>query len=87
MDLSQVEVYNKEVAELRAQRDADYAEYEAAGRIWGLVPRERITKIKFPRVKKEIIDGYLSMEDMSTTVSDVLDSYGIDGAIPTSYPP
>ena len=47
MDLSQVEVYNKEVAELRAQRDADYAEYEAAGRIWGLVPRERITKIKF----------------------------------------
>ena len=35
MDVSQVEVYNKEVAELRAQRDADYAEYEAAGRIWG----------------------------------------------------
>ena len=85
MDLSQVEVYNKEVAELRAQRDKDYAEYEAAGRIWGLVPRERITKIKFPRVKKEIIDGYLSMDDMSTTVSDVLDSYGIDGAIPSSY--
>ena len=52
MDLSQVEVYNKEVAEQRAQRDKDYAEYEAAGRIWGLVPRERITKIKFPRVKK-----------------------------------
>lgn len=38
MDLSQVEVYNKEVAEQRAQRDKDYAEYEAAGRIWGLVP-------------------------------------------------
>ena len=85
MDLSQVEVYNKEVAEQRAQRDKDYAEYEAAGRIWGLVPRERITKIKFPRVKKEIIDGYLSMDDMSTTVSDVLDGYGIDGAIPSSY--
>ena len=85
MDLSQVEVYNKEVAEQRAQRDKDYAEYEAAGRIWGLVPRERITKIKFPRVKKEIIDGYLSMDDMSTTVSDVLDGYGIDGVIPSSY--
>ena len=85
MDLSQVEVYNQQVAELRAQRDADYAAYEAAGRIWGLVPRERITKITFPRVPKDVIDGYLSMEDMSTTVSDVLDSYGIDGAIPSSY--
>lgn len=85
MDITQVEKANQEIAELRAQRDRDYAEYEAAGRIWGLVPRERITKIKFPRVKKEIIDGYLSMEDMSTTVSDVLDGYGIDGAIPTSY--
>ncbi|MCC8151055.1 MAG: RraA family protein [Lachnospiraceae bacterium] len=85
MDLSQVELYNEEVVKQRAQRDKDYAEYDAAGRIWGLVPRERITKITFPRVKKEIIDGYLSMDDMSTTVSDVLDSYGIDGAIPTSY--
>lgn len=85
MDITQVEKANEEVAALRAQRDKDYAEYEAAGRVWGLVPRERITRIKFPRVSKQIIDGYLSMEDMSTTVSDVLDSYGIDGAIPTSY--
>ena len=85
MDLSQVEIYNEEVAKLRRQRDEDYAEYEAAGRIWGLVPRERITRIKFPRVEKKIIDGFLSMEDMTTTVSDVLDGYGIDGAIPTSY--
>ena len=85
MDLRQVEIYNEEAAKLRRQRDEDYAEYEAAGRIWGLVPRERITRIKFPRVEKKIIDGYLSMEDMTTTVSDVLDGYGIDGAIPTSY--
>lgn len=79
MDITQVEKANEEVAALRAQRDKDYAEYEAAGRVWGLVPRERITRIKFPRVSRQIIDGYLSMEDMSTTVSDVLDSYGIDG--------
>ncbi|MGI6054158.1 MAG: RraA family protein, partial [Clostridium sp.] len=77
--------YNEDVAALRAKRDADYAEYEKAGRIWGLVPRERITKITFPRVKKEIIDRYYALEDMSTTVSDILDGYGIDGAIPTSY--
>ena len=41
MDLDQVKSYNEDVAKLREQRDADYAEYEKAGRIWGLVPRER----------------------------------------------
>lgn len=85
MDITQVDQYNEAVAAQRAKRDADYEEYNKAGRIWGLVPRERISLIKFPRVSKEIIDGYLSMEDMTTTVSDVLDSYGIDGAIPSSY--
>lgn len=85
MDITQVEAYNEAVAKLREQRDADYAEYEAAGRIWGLVPRERITRITFPRVSRDIIEGFLSMEDMTTTVSDVLDSYGIDGAIAGSY--
>lgn len=85
MDITQVDKYNDEIAAQRVQRDADYEEYNKAGRIWGLVPRERISLIKFPRVSKEIINGYLSMEDMSTTVSDVLDSYGIDGAIPSSY--
>ena len=79
MDLDQVKSYNEDVAKLREQRDADYAEYEKAGRIWGLVPRERITKIKFPRVKKEIIDRYYALEDMSTTVSDILDGYGTVG--------
>ena len=85
MDLSQVEKFNQQVAAEREQRDKDFAEYEAAGRIWGLVPRERITKIKFERTPKEIIDRYYKLEDMSTTVSDILDGYGIDGAIPTSY--
>lgn len=85
MDLDKVEKFNKEILEQRAQRDKDYAEYEKEGRIWGLVPRERITKIKFPRVSKEIIDRYYAIDDLSTTVSDVLDGYGIDGAIPSSY--
>ncbi len=76
---------NAEIAALRAQRDVDYEEYEKAGRIWGLVPRERITRIKFQRVSKEIVNGFLAMEDMTTTVSDVLDSMGIFGSIPASY--
>lgn len=85
MDITQTERFNEEIANLRAQRDRDYAEYEKAGRVWGLVPRERITKITFERVGKDVIDGFLSMEDMTTTVSDVLDGYGIDGAIPSSF--
>lgn len=76
---------NNEIVALRRQRDIDYAEYEKAGRVWGLVPRERITRIKFPRVSKAIVEGYLALEDMTTTVSDVLDSLGIYGSIPSSY--
>ena len=85
MDVTEVEAYNEAIAAQRAQRDEDYAEYEAAGRIWGLVPRERIAKIRFERVPHEICEGFLALEDMTTTVSDVLDGYGIDGAIPASY--
>lgn len=85
MDITEVDRYNDAVAKLREQRDKDYAEYEKAGRIWGLVPRERITRITFPRIDKSVTDGFLTLEDMTTTVSDVLDSYGIDGAIPGSY--
>lgn len=85
MDLSNVEAYNEAVEAARVQRDKDYEEYEKAGRIWGLVPRERITKIKIDRVPKEVIDRYYALEDMTTTVSDILDSYGIDGAISSSH--
>lgn len=85
MDITQTESYNEEIAAQRAQRDRDYAEYEKAGRIWGLVPRERITKIVFERVPHDIVEGFLTLDDMTTTVSDVLDGYGIDGAIPSSY--
>lgn len=63
----------------------EYEEYQEAGRIWGLVPRERITKIKFPRVPRETIERYLAIEDMTTSVSDVLDSLGIVGTVPGSY--
>lgn len=67
------------------QRDADYEKYLEDGRIWGLVPKCRIKKITFPRIPKEIIDGFLELQDMTTSVSDVLDGFGINGAIPTSY--
>lgn len=63
----------------------DYEEYKAKGRVWGQVPVERITKIKFPRPEKSVIDRYLALPDMTTTVSDLLDSYGIVGAVAASH--
>lgn len=72
---------------MNTQLEKEYQEYKESGRIWGLVPQESIKKIKFPRVSKEIIDQFLEIEDLTTTVSDVLDSLGISGAIPASYIP
>ncbi len=69
----------------REEVERDYAEYKSLGRVWGQVPVERITKIKFPRPEKAIIERYLALPDMTTTVSDLLDSYGINGAVAASY--
>lgn len=67
--------------------DKDYDEYHAAGRIWGEVPRDRIKKVKFPRVSQETRDKFLALHDLTTTVSDILDKYGIRGAIPSTHLP
>lgn len=80
-----VEQINKDIEAQRTQRDADYEKYLEDGRIWGLVPRERIQKITFPRVKKEIIEEFKKIDDLTTTVSDVLDSMGIKGTVATSH--
>jgi regulator of RNase E activity RraA len=63
----------------------DYDEYKAQGRIWGGVPPERITRIKFPRIEKRIIEEFLALDDLTGSISDVLDTLGIKGAIPASY--
>ena len=56
----------------RKQVEKDYAEYTALGRIWGQVPSERISKIKFGRPAPSVIERYLALPDMTTTVSDLL---------------
>ena len=73
------------IEEMQTQRDADYEKYKAEGRIWGTVPREKIARIQIPRTSKEVIDRYYALEDMSTAVSDILDTYGIHGAVPNTY--
>ena len=63
----------------------DYEEYKSKGRVWGQVPVERISKIKFPRPDADIVARYLALPDMTTTVSDLLDSYGIRGVVAASH--
>lgn len=63
----------------------EYEEYKAQGRIWGGVPPERIARIKFPRIEKKIVEEFLALEDLTGSISDVLDTLGINGAIPASY--
>lgn len=69
----------------REEVQRDYAEYKEKGRVWGQVPPERITKIKFPRPEKAIIDRYLALPDLTTTVSDMLDGWGIHGVVAASH--
>ena len=59
----------------------EYEQYEKMGRIWGSVPRENIKKIRFPRVGKHIVAKMAELDDLSSTVSDVLDTLGISGAV------
>lgn len=65
--------------------EKEYEEYKAAGRIWGVIAKERIRKIKFPRIPKEIIDGFKALEDdLTGTVSDILDALGYNKVIPAN---
>jgi regulator of RNase E activity RraA len=67
--------------------ERDYDEYAALGRIWGQVPRERIRKIRFSRIAKDVVRQFLELDDLTTSVSDVLDSLGVRGAIAGSHIP
>lgn len=63
----------------------EYEEYKAQGRIWGGVPQESIKQIKYPRINAKIIQEFLALEDLTSSLSDVLDSLGISGTVPSSY--
>ena len=63
----------------------EYEEYKAQGRIWAGVPQESIKKIKYPRIDAKVVREFLALEDLTGTISDVLDSLGINGTVPSSY--
>ncbi|WP_248923864.1 RraA family protein [Paenibacillus hamazuiensis] len=70
---------------MSTQLEKEYQEYKEQGRIWGLIPQERVKKIKFPRVSRNVINQFLELDDLTTTVSDILDSMGICGVVAASH--
>jgi len=53
-------------------------------RLMGLIPVERIATWQVPRPSPELIQELLKYEGLTPTLSDVLDSLGLVGAIPGS---
>jgi len=53
-------------------------------RLMGLIPTDRIVTCRIPRPPKSLIQELLGYEGLTPTLSDILDSLGIAGAIPGS---
>lgn len=64
-----------------------YEKYKKEGKVWGEVSKEKIKKIKFPRVEEEIRQQFLELDDITPTVSDILDSHGLEKAVAASHIP
>ena len=52
--------------------------------MWWLIPVERITRFKIERPAPWVVDGFRELEEPTPTLSDVLDSMGINGVISAS---
>ncbi|WP_434310511.1 RraA family protein [Hominifimenecus sp. rT4P-3] len=70
---------------MNSEVEKDYQEYMEKGRIWGAIPKERISKIKIPRLARERIEQLKNYGDLGSAVSDILDKKGIRGCIPSTY--
>jgi len=68
------------------RKDRGFLTEEMEGKkLLGRIPRECIVKVNIPRPPKNIINEYLKLKDISSSVSDVLDSIGITkNVIPAS---
>jgi 4-hydroxy-4-methyl-2-oxoglutarate aldolase len=50
-------------------------------RLPGLVPESLITRVNVERPARDLVDGMLALEEMTSGVSDVLDRLGVHGTI------
>ena len=53
-------------------------------RLMGLIPIERIKTWQIPRPSKSLLQELLSFDGLTPTLSDILDSMGLTGAVPGS---
>jgi 4-hydroxy-4-methyl-2-oxoglutarate aldolase len=53
-------------------------------RLLGLIPTERIITWQIPRPPKSLLQELLAYDGLTPTISDILDSMGMSGAIPGS---
>lgn len=54
------------------------------GRLLGLIDEARIVRVEIERPGPEVIDGFLALGDLCSTVSDALDELGVGGGIGAS---
>lgn len=57
---------------------------EYRGRLWGLIPTERIARFKIERPSPALVAAYRELEEPTPTIADILDSMGIEGIIAVS---
>lgn len=54
------------------------------GQLLGLIPVDRIRAVEFERPAPEIVARYRALPDLTSSIADILDQFGIDSAIPTT---
>ncbi len=57
---------------------------EVRSRLLGMIDESRIVLTRIERPSEEVVQGFLSLTDLASSVSDVLDQLGIGGAVPAS---
>jgi 4-hydroxy-4-methyl-2-oxoglutarate aldolase len=51
------------------------------GRLFGMIDEKRIRAVEIDRPSKSIIDGFRALTDLSSTISDALDTSGVAGGV------
>ncbi|WP_197716931.1 RraA family protein [Mesorhizobium sp. DCY119] len=54
------------------------------GQLLGLIPADRIKAVDFQRPSPEIVERYRRLPDLTSSIADILDQFGVDSAIPTT---
>lgn len=56
--------------------DEQYEQLKSTGKIYGAVPKERIRMLTVPRIRKDILEAFRAVEDITCELSDAMDNLG-----------